>query len=298
MYCHNCGSKVPTAASYCAACGTKVHVKYDSKTSDTTQSKISHGTPGLETVDTLIHVPVGWKFALLYLLTFGLYLNYWGYLCWEALYRSTGERTGSPGWRGLFVRITSFSLFPQILQLARQSDYPRSHSPRLMAAMVLVLDVIGWTLVILSLAWVPIGGIASLPILALGAVCLGLVLIVVSRVTKALNFVLQSEGGPSKVQALPRNWALALGLVAIWFWTCASIVGAYQSMAASAAPDSAEEFRTEWTEGCVGAGGSESYCSCVYEDISTQFTYEELANTQSDDPRLDAIYQDCLNQTT
>jgi hypothetical protein len=69
-------------------------------------------------------------------------------------------------------------------------------------------------------------------------------------------------------------------------------------MAASNITDYTTEFRVEWMEGCSGGAGNESFCSSVDEDISTHFSFEELANTESDDSRLSAIYHDRTSQTT
>jgi hypothetical protein len=69
------------------------------------------------------------KFIIFTIITFGLYLAYWGWRAWEVVRVSRGEtyKTKSSV-RGFFLNFSSFTLLPQLEELAVEAGYKRKHN--------------------------------------------------------------------------------------------------------------------------------------------------------------------------
>ena len=119
-FCSKCGEKLKPDDKFCSKCGHKI-------TSDRDDSeKTRHDSPGAKQVVSVT------KFFLLNLLTLGVYVVYWGWKNWEILKRVKGLKV-SPGARGFFIVFTSFSLFKEILLLAKEHGYKGNYIPWLLA---------------------------------------------------------------------------------------------------------------------------------------------------------------------
>lgn len=81
-------------------------------------------------------------FALLVLVTLGLYLPYWGWKQWSLVSRLE-QRQLSAGLRGFFLNFTSFSLFPTILKLAQsRASYQGTYNGTVLAAVLLITNFV------------------------------------------------------------------------------------------------------------------------------------------------------------
>lgn len=132
MFCPKCGIKVRLAAKFCRSCGYKLPKLKGSEASDRHSQGLTSNTHLVQSE---------WTFLLYSLLTFGMYQIYWGWKQWEIVKRVNRLRI-TPTIRGIFIPLTSFSLFSKILDMAKRSGYRGSYNPGLLATGFFILNII------------------------------------------------------------------------------------------------------------------------------------------------------------
>jgi len=208
MYCFNCGEKIPSESKFCRYCGVSVGhtAHHDDKISENTED-INRREYSLGNNQV---IPI-WQFLLLNLITFGLYQVYWGWKYWEIIKRVKNTSLSS-GWRGFFIVFTSFSLFPQVLQLAKSSGYKGNFSAGLLATIFLIVNFINNGLSRAeNLDW------ASL--LVLTAIMIGIASLVAMPVINAMNYYLtHNNEGQNTFDIKPNFLLIAVMLVVAGFY--------------------------------------------------------------------------------
>lgn len=192
--CSKCGEKIKSDNAFCSNCGNKLTTNENRN-----QTKISAKN----------HVHSIKKFLLLNLLTFGMYQAYWGWKNWEIVKRVTGLDLNS-GIRGFFITFTSFSLFKEILTLAKKHGYKGSYNPRLLGACFLILNFI-------------FNGIGKsdshidfTTLIVLIAVIIALITLVTSPVLKAMNYFLEHNNEDATKFEIKNNYFLIIVLVILF----------------------------------------------------------------------------------
>ena len=114
MYCSNCGAKLSKSAKFCPECGAKnISIEQGTPTKDTV-APAAAPTPApsseFQYKPPILHTATPLKFFLLTIVTFGVYVGYWGWRNWEIVKRAR-DLNVSPTWRGIFIVFTAASLF-------------------------------------------------------------------------------------------------------------------------------------------------------------------------------------------
>lgn len=83
-----------------------------------------------------------WQFALLCVVSFGLYELYWFYRQWKFIKEYERDEEIMPFWRGIFVLFFGYNLFNTILYSAQKKDYDKSYDSGLVLVAFLVLNAL------------------------------------------------------------------------------------------------------------------------------------------------------------
>jgi hypothetical protein len=124
--CPGCGKTISDTASRCFNCGRPVSTDEPSLV-----------TPG----DACPFYAVSLrKFAVMSVVTFGLYEVYWAYKNWMLIKARSSEQL-SPVWRAWFAQLWSFSLFTRIRDGARERGLHVEWTPGWLAAGYLLMTL-------------------------------------------------------------------------------------------------------------------------------------------------------------
>jgi len=191
-FCSKCGEKLKFDDKFCSKCGNSVKT-------ETTVKSISSSTKQIISVK---------KFFLFSLLTFGMYPIYWGWKNWEILKRVKGLDVSS-GVRGFFITFTSFSLFKQILLLAKGHGYKGNYIPWLLATGFLILNLIS------NAMGRSDEEIDFTTYLIIVAVLIGLITLITAPVINAMNYFLKHNNEDSSKFEIKPNYVLIVLLAGI-----------------------------------------------------------------------------------
>lgn len=254
-YCSKCGEKIKPDDTFCSNCGNKLTSDKDSST------KAEATKPTSPSIRQVISVK---KFFLLSLLTLGMYQVYWGWKNWEIMKRVKGLNV-SPGARGFFIVFTSFSLFKQVLLLAKDHGYKGSYVPWLLASGFLILNFINNALGRTD------ESVDFTTYLVITAILIGLITLVTAPVINAMNhFLKHNKEDASKFEIKP-NYVLIVILAVIFIFYS---VGSFYSELQTA--NYTEDTKKDFVDGCVSEGGARSYCECFYGEVKNRYSYQEL----------------------
>lgn len=274
-YCSKCGEKIKPDDMFCSNCGNKLTKDENNSVKAETTKPTS---PGNKQV-----ISVG-KFFLLSLLTLGMYQVYWGWKNWEILKRVKGLNV-SPGIRGFFIVFTSFSLFKEILALAKDHSYKGSYVPWLLASGFLILNFISNALGRTD------ENIDFTAYLVITAILIGLITLVTAPVINAMNYFLKhNKEDASKFEIKP-NYVLIVILAVLFIFIS---VGTFYSELQTT--DYTEETKNDFVDACVSEGGTKSYCECFYGEVKSRYSYQELISYGLNDnglPDQQAIMTAC-----
>ncbi|AKQ47686.1 hypothetical protein TH63_12350 [Rufibacter radiotolerans] len=79
-------------------------------------------------IEEYYHVQPVWKFALLCVLTFGIYEIYWFYQNWNFIKEFEEREEIMPFWRSIFIVFFGQHLFSRVLVRAQEQGYQESYS--------------------------------------------------------------------------------------------------------------------------------------------------------------------------
>lgn len=256
-YCSKCGEKISPEDTFCANCGSKLTSNKDSST------KVEATIPTSPSTRQVISVK---KFFLLSLLTLGMYQVYWGWKNWEILKRVKGLNV-SPGARGFFIVFTSFSLFKEILSLAKEHGYKGNYVPWLLATGFLILNFISNALGRTD------ESVDFTTYLIITAILIGLITLVTAPVINAMNYYLKHNKEEASKFNIKRNYVLIIIIVALF--ALASGAEIYSFLQTT---DYDEQTRIDFVTACVDEGATQSYCECFYGEVQNRYTYQELVS--------------------
>lgn len=255
-YCSKCGEKIKHDDTFCSSCGNKLtKIENDLVKTETTVKPTSSGVHQVLSVK---------KFFLFSLLTLGIYPVYWGWKNWEIVKRAKGLNV-NPGARGFFIVFTSFSLFKEILSLAKDHGYKGNYIPWLLASGFLILNFINNA----------IGRtdeeIDFTTFLIILSVLIALITLVTAPVINAMNYYLQHNKEEASKFKIKPNYVLIVLLAVIFIFY--SITGLYTALQVA---DYDEATKIEFVNSCVAEGGTQSYCECAYKEVQSRYSYQEL----------------------
>jgi len=251
-FCSKCGEKLKPDDKFCSKCGHKITSARDDS------EKTRHDSPGAKQVVSVT------KFFFLNLLTLGVYVVYWGWKNWEILKRVKGLKV-SPGARGFFIVFTSFSLFKEILLLAKEHGYKGNYIPWLLATGFLILNLIS------NAIGRSDDSIDFTTYLIIVAVLIGLITLVTAPVINAMNYFLKHNNeDPSKFKIKP-NYLLIILLAGIFILYFVGTIYSELQVA-----DYDEQTRIDFVGACVDEGATQSFCDCFYDEVQSRYSYQDL----------------------
>lgn len=247
-FCSKCGEKLKSDDKFCSKCGNSVKT-------ETTVKSTSSSTKQIISVK---------KFFLFSLLTLGMYPIYWGWKNWEILKRVRGLDVSS-GVRGFFIVFTSFSLFKQILLLAKDHGYKGNYIPWLLATGFLILNLIS------NAMGRSDEKIDFTAYLIITAILIGLITLVTAPVINAMNYFLNHNSEDSSKFEIKHNYILIVLLAGISiFYFVATFYSELQ------VADYDEQTRIDFVSACVDEGATQSFCDCFYGEVQSRYSYQDL----------------------
>ncbi|KKQ66844.1 MAG: hypothetical protein US86_C0003G0087 [Candidatus Daviesbacteria bacterium GW2011_GWA2_38_24] len=279
MYCSTCGKEISKESKFCRHCGHKLITE----SSDIVKpSAISKDTSS--GVKQILSIK---KFFLFNLLTFGIYTAYWGWKNWEIVKRVKGLDV-NPGARGFFIVFTSFSLFKEILSLAKNYGYKGNYVPWLLGLGLLAINLI---YNLFSRAVEKVEEIDLTAFLIITAIFIVLITLVTAPVINAMNYFLKHNKEESSKFEIKHNYVLIVLLAVIFiFYSIFGLIEGFYTTSYT------EATKIEFVNSCVDAGGTRNYCECFYKELQSRLSYQELLTyglTGQDLPDKQVIIHAC-----
>ena len=164
------------------------------------------------------YVVATWKFYLMSLMTFDLYLVYWFYRNWRNVRLRTGESLWAPA-RGLFYIFFTHSLFSRVDSKLKEEDYEFSWSPGSLATLLVLMTIISNVLDRLSFKMIGSPATDFLSILMvpiLPAIAL--------KAQRAINVACGDTDGSQNTKLTAANW---IWIVLGGLWWALVMLGLY-----------------------------------------------------------------------
>jgi len=281
MFCTNCGEKIKEDVKFCQKCGKEViksGARSSTKTQKTlTESKIDRNTPPYPYVISTE------KLLIMSVLTLGLFDIYWFYRHFKS-FSSENEWRITAWVRAIFYPLTSYTLFRELNISVRKVDPAKGVSTVMVPILLFIINML-WKLP--DPFWL---------------ITFASVLFLVPA-QNTINFYWREKFGDKVEQAKFGGWNIAYSIIGGIFLILA-LIGTFfperhdfsplsdpELLNESGLLDDSDAVREGFMQGCDTDGSMSTYCSCMYDELSAEYSVAEIIKMGAEYEDTDEVPQ-------